>query len=286
MSVSGKASVAGVMGWPVGHSLSPRLHGFWLDQAGLDGAYIPLPVPPEGIVQAIRALPVLGLRGANVTVPHKEAAFRTADRVTDRARRIKAANTLIVEQDGSITADNTDGYGFVENLRHGVPDWTPDLGPAMVIGAGGAARGVIAALQEAGVSAIRLTNRTRARAEALAADLSTDGVAAIEVIDWGRRADALSDVGLLVNTTTQGMKGQAALDLPLEALPVSAVVTDIVYVPLMTDLLTRASQRGNPVVDGLGMLLHQARPGFKAWFGVDPVVDAALREHVLGFLNR
>lgn len=286
MSVSGKAKVAGVIGWPVSHSLSPRLHGFWLEQAGIDGTYIPLPVPPEQIEQAIRALPALGFRGANVTVPHKEAALAAADQATERARLMGAANTLIVQPDGSILADNTDGFGFVENLRQGAPAWRPESGPAVILGAGGAARGVIGALLAAGVPAITLLNRTRSRAEALAVDLQKAFPSQpITVADWDQRAASLSEAALLVNTTTQGMKGNPSLDIALDALPLSAVVTDIVYVPLQTDLLQRASARGNPVVDGLGMLLHQARPGFEAWFGLAPQVDEALRAHVLSFVG-
>jgi shikimate dehydrogenase len=287
MSLSGKAKVAGVMGWPVSHSLSPRLHGFWLQRAGVDGTYIPLPVPPERITEAIRALPALGFRGANVTVPHKEAALAAADRATERAQRMGAANTLIVEDDGSITADNTDGFGFVENLRQGAAGWTPEAGPAVVLGAGGAARGVIGALLAAGTPEVIVLNRTRSRAEALAADLQGHfPQQLITVADWDARASLLSRAAVLVNTTTQGMKGNPPLELDLSALPVSAVVTDIVYVPLQTDLLTRAAARGNPVVDGLGMLLHQARPGFEAWFGLVPEVDEALRAHMLTFVGR
>lgn len=287
MSVSGKAKVAGVIGWPVSHSLSPRLHGFWLDQAGIDGTYIPLPVHPDDIHEAIRALPKLGLRGANVTVPHKEAALQAADHATDRARRMGAANTLVVNGDGSITADNTDGFGFVENLRSGAPAWQPTAGPVVILGAGGAARGIICALLDVGVPKIILLNRTRARAEALAADLGAHFPAQpIEVIEWDQRSAVLDQAAVLVNSTTQGMQGQDALEISLDALPPSAIVTDIVYVPLMTPLLEAAAARGNTVVDGLGMLLHQARPGFEAWFEAEPQVTEALRAHVLSFVKR
>lgn len=287
MSVSGKAKIAGVMGWPVSHSLSPRLHGFWLEQAGIDGTYIPLPVAPENIEQAIRALPLLGFRGANVTVPHKEAALRAADHASERAQRMGAANTLVVGEDGSITADNTDGYGFVENLRAGAPGWQARSGTAVILGAGGAARGIICALFDAGVPDIVVLNRTRARAEALAADLAPHFPhQSLRVLDWDQRHSVLAGAALLVNTTTQGMHGQPPLDLSLEALPVAAVVTDIVYVPLITPLLAEARARGNTSVDGLGMLLHQARPGFEAWFGHAPEVNEALRQHVLGFVGK
>ncbi|ACJ00173.1 shikimate dehydrogenase [Rhodospirillum centenum] len=279
MILSGKSRIAGVMGWPVGHSRSPRLHGFWLQQYGIDGAYVPLPVPPDRIEPAIRALPALGLAGCNVTVPHKEAAFRLVDLLDPAAKRIGAVNTIVVRPDGSLEGRNTDAFGFRENLRDGAPAWDPAAGPAVVVGAGGAARAVAVALLDSGVPELRLVNRTRARAEELAADLGP-GVP-VRVIPWEWRASALADAGLLVNTTTQGMAGQAGLDLPLAGLPPATVVTDIVYTPLLTPLLKEAKARGNPVVDGLGMLLHQARPGFQAWFGLAPKVTPELRRFVL-----
>lgn len=277
MILSGKARVAGVMGWPVGHSRSPRLHGYWLRQYGIDGTYIPLPVPPDRIEQAIRTLPALGFRGCNVTVPHKEAVFRCVDVLDEAARRMKAVNTIIVQPDGTLEGRNTDGYGFMANLSDGAPSWRADAGPAVVLGAGGAARAVVLGLLDAGVPAVRLINRTAAKAEDLAADLG----AAITVIPWDQRGPALADAALLVNTTTLGMQGQPALDLDLARLPPRSVVTDIVYTPLLTPLLQAAQARGNPVVDGLGMLLHQARPGFAAWFGQMPAVTPDLRRFVL-----
>ncbi len=281
-SISGKAKVAGVMGWPIGHSRSPRLHGFWLRQYGIDGAYVPLAVAPERAEQAIRALPALGFRGCNVTVPLKEIAFRTVDRLDETARRMGAVNTIVVGDDGALEGGNTDGFGFIENLRAEQPDWTAESGPAVVIGAGGAARAVVVALLDAGAPEVRLVNRTRARAEELAADLAAVGLAGgVTVVDWVSRETALDGAALLVNTTTQGMAGQPALDLPLRALPVTAVVNDIVYVPLETPLLAEAKARGNPLAGGVGMLLHQARPGFKAWFGVEPQVTAELTRFVL-----
>ncbi|WP_114395472.1 shikimate dehydrogenase [Oleisolibacter albus] len=285
MILSGKAGVAGVMGWPVGHSRSPRLHGYWLRQYGIDGAYIPLPVAPDRIEQAIRALPALGFRGCNVTVPHKEAAFRCVDRLDEAARRMKAVNTIIVQPDGTLEGRNTDGFGFMANLSDGAPSWRADAGPAVVLGAGGAARAVVLGLLDAGVSTVRLINRTAAKAEDLAADLATGPATgpggAIDVIPWDQRGPALADAALLVNTTTLGMQGQPALDLDLTRLPPRSVVTDIVYTPLLTPLLLAAQARGNPVVDGLGMLLHQARPGFAAWFGQMPAVTPDLRRFVL-----
>lgn len=278
MIISGKAKLAGVMGWPVGHSRSPRLHGFWLEQYGVDGAYVPLSVPPERAAEAIRALPALGFRGCNVTVPHKEVAAATVDRLDASARRAGAVNTIVVLDDGTLEGRNTDGFGFLENLKAGAPGWTAGAGPAVVLGAGGAARAIVAALIDDGAPEVRLVNRTRARAEQLAADIG-DGV---RVFDWVSRETLLADAALVVNTTTQGMHGQPPLDLDLRHLAAGAVVTDIVYTPLMTPLLEAAQARGNRVVDGLGMLLHQARPGFTAWFGVEPAVTEDLRRFVLG----
>ncbi|TWA69082.1 shikimate dehydrogenase [Azospirillum brasilense] len=282
MTISGKATLAGVMGWPIGHSRSPRLHGYWLDQYGIDGAYVPLAVPPDRIEQAIRALPALGFRGCNVTVPHKEAAYRTVDRLDATAKRMGAVNTIVVGEDGSLEGRNTDGFGFIENLKSGAPGWKASDGPALVIGAGGAARAVVASLLDEGAPRVWLVNRTRARADELAADIgNSDGVGAIETADWVSRETLLEGAALVVNTTTQGMAGQPSLELDLRALPGSAVVTDIVYTPLMTPLLTAARARGNRVVDGVGMLLHQARPGFAAWFGREPEVTEGLRAAVL-----
>ncbi|WP_184436961.1 shikimate dehydrogenase [Roseospira goensis] len=273
---SGAARVAGVIGWPVAHSRSPRLHGYWLREHGIDGLYVPLAVAPETAEQALRALPALGFAGANVTVPHKELALRVCDSLTERARRAGSVNTLVVE-DGGLRGDTTDGFGFLENLRHGVPDWRAEAGPAVVLGAGGSARAVCAALLEAGAPEIRLLNRTPARAEALAAALGGP----ITVAPLVEAARALEGAALLANTTTLGMQGQPALDLDLAALAPEAVVTDLVYVPLETPLLAAARARGHRVVDGLGMLLHQARPGFAAWFGVEPAVTDDLRRAVL-----
>ena len=280
MAISGKAILAGVMGWPVAHSLSPALHGHWLAQHGIDGAYLPLAVAPENFRDVLAAMPKMGFRGANVTVPHKEAALAGVAGADDLARRIGAVNTIVFGGDGRAQGSNTDAFGFIENLKAGAPRWNPKAGPAVVLGAGGAARAVVAALQDAGVPDIRLVNRTRDRADKVAADLG----AGITVDDWDRRADLLADAGLLVNTTTLGMTGKDALDLSLDRLPAGAVVNDIVYVPLETPLLAAARARGNATVDGLGMLLHQARPGFHAWFGVMPEVTADLRAAVLARL--
>ncbi|PWR22484.1 shikimate dehydrogenase [Zavarzinia aquatilis] len=277
MTISGKAVLAGVMGWPVGHSRSPRLHGYWLNHYDIDGAYVPLAVRPEHLQAALRAMPKLGFRGCNLTVPHKEAAIPLLDRIDDAARHIGAVNTVIVEADGSLTGRNTDAPGFIANLRQGAPKLALDGATAMVIGAGGAARGVVAGLIEAGVVEIKLANRSVERSHALARAFEPYVVP----VPWEERADRMDDIDLLVNTTSLGMTGEPPLDLPLDGLPRKAVVTDVVYAPLETDLLARARGRGNVVVDGLGMLLHQAVPGFAAWFGVEPEVTEGLRRHVI-----
>jgi shikimate dehydrogenase len=276
-TLTGRSRVAGVMGWPVGHSRSPRLHGYWLRHYGVDGAYVPLPVRPADFPAALRALPKLGFVGANVTVPHKEAALAGVERASPEARRIGAVNTVIVAADGVLEGRNTDGFGFIENLRSAIRDWQATSGPAVIIGAGGAARAVAVALLDAGAPQLRLVNRTAARAERLAAEIG----GTIMIHSWEDRSRALTDAALLVNASTLGMTGEPALDLELENLPVAAIVNDVVYSPLETPLLKAARARGNRVVDGLGMLLHQARPGFAAWFGVEPEVTADLRRFVL-----
>ena len=271
---------AGVMGWPVAHSRSPLLHGFWLKQHGIAGAYELLPVPPEDLDTALRGLAARGFAGCNLTVPHKQAALAIVDHVDGTAARIGAVNTIIVRRDGALEGRNTDAFGFRENLRAAQPAWRASAGPAAVLGAGGAARAVVAALLDDGAPEIRLVNRSRGHAAALAAALGGP----ITVIDWSRRAAVLGDAALLVNTTSLGMAGRPPLDLALDALPKTAVVNDIVYAPLETPLLEAARRRGNPVVDGLGMLLHQARPAFAAWFGVTPDVTLALRQAVAASL--
>jgi len=273
--LSGRARIAGIIGWPVEHSRSPRLHGFWLQRHGIDGAYVPLPIRPEAFALAVRGLAAAGFAGANVTAPHKLAAFEICDTVEASARRAGAVNTLVF-QDGRITGRNTDGIGFIANLRaHGVD---PAAGPALVLGAGGAARAVIAALQDIGVS-VTVANRTRARADGLARDLP-----GLEVIDWSARSAALGGQVLLVNTTSLGMHGNPQLELDLDAAAGGLAVADIVYVPLETPLLAAAHAHGLRAVEGLGMLLHQAVSGFAAWFGVTPVVDDELRRFVAGDL--
>ena len=283
MRFTGHARLAGIMGWPVGHSRSPALHNFWLEEQGIDGVYVPLAVRPEALETALRGLPALGFRGCNLTIPHKQAALAIVDRVEPTARRIGAINTIIVGEDGGLEGRNTDVYGFREHLRESAPGWKAEMGAAVVLGAGGAARAVVAALAGAGVSEIRLVNRTRGRAEALAGELQ-EGSVRISVLDWDSRSRALRDAGTLVNTTSLGMDGQPALDLDLAGLPLTAVVVDIVYVPLETGLLAAARARGHTVVDGLGMLLHQGRPGFEAWFGAPVRVTPALRAAMLATL--
>lgn len=271
-----KVPLAGVIGCPVGHSRSPRLHGAWLREYGLAGHYVPLHVEPEDLENVLRTMPQMGFVGANVTIPYKERALELADIVSPEARAIGAANTLQFV-DGSIVADNTDGYGFMANLIESAPEWDPKSGPALVLGAGGAARAVLVALAGAGVSEIRLTNRTFNRAHVLAAELE----APITVVDWSDRAEAADGVALVVNTTSLGMQGQPLLDFPPSALQMGMVVTDLVYTPLETGLLRAARARGCTTVDGLGMLLHQAVPGFQRWFGRTPQVTQALRATVL-----
>jgi shikimate dehydrogenase len=265
--------LAGVIGWPIAHSRSPKLHNYWLERHGISGAYLPMAVQPGRLEAALRGLSALGFAGCNVTIPHKQEAARLVDRIDAEARRMGAANLIVVERDGSLSGYNKDGYGFIENLRAGAPGWRGDAGPAVVLGAGGGARSVVASLLAEAVPELRLINRTRERAEALAHELGGP----IRVLDWAERHAALEGAALLVNTTNLGMVGQKPLDLSLDALPRAAVVSDIVYNPLTTSLLAAARARGNETVDGLGMLLHQARPAFKAWFGVAPEVTLELR---------
>jgi shikimate dehydrogenase len=268
------------MGWPVSHSRSPALHNFWFDEHGIEGAYVPLAVRPEDLERALRALPALGFRGCNLTLPHKEAAVSIVDRVDPLASRIGAVNTVVVTPDGALEAQNSDVFGFRENLRDGAPDWDPSAGAAIVLGAGGSARAVVSALTGLGVTEIRLVNRTIARAEHLARDLAGMGTR-ISAHGWDRRDALLDEAGLLVNTTSLGMSGAPELQIDLSRLPLAAVVADIVYVPLDTPLLVAARRRGNRTVDGLGMLLHQGRPGFEAWFGTPVRVTRELRAAVL-----
>jgi len=269
--------LAGVIGSPVAHSKSPRLHMHWLKAHGLPGHYIPMDVATDDLETALRTLPRLGFVGVNVTIPHKEAVMKIADLITDRAALIGAANTLIFRKDGKIHADNTDGYGFIENLKQNAPDWAPKSGPAAVLGAGGAARAVISSLLEVGVPEILVANRTRARSDALVQDFG----ARVTVVEWVQAGNMLEDAATVVNTTSLGMVGKPELRVPLDGLRPGQVVNDLVYAPLQTRFLREAQDAGCTVVDGLGMLLHQAVPAFERWFGVRPDVDAATRAAVL-----
>lgn len=269
--------LAGVMGHPVAHSRSPRLHGYWLRRLGLRGHYVPLDVAPGDLRDVLASLPKAGFVGVNVTIPHKESMLEIADLVTDRATLIGAANTLTFQSDGRIRADNTDGYGFLENLRRNAPAWQPEAGPAVVLGAGGAARAVIVALREAGTPEIVVCNRTRGRAEQLRQEFGPR----LRVEDWVTAAHAIAEAATVVNTTSLGMVGQPELRVSLDGLHPGTVVNDLVYTPLETRLLRVAREKGCVAVDGLGMLIHQAVPGFERWFGCRPEVDAATREVLL-----
>jgi len=277
MTELAKIPLAGVIGHPIAHSRSPALHGFWLRRYGVKGHYIPMDVAPADLETTLRHLPKIGFVGLNVTLPHKEAILKIADVISDRAALIGAANTLIFRKDGKIHADNTDGAGFVANLRQNAPHWVPAAGPAAVFGAGGAARAVVAALIEVGVPEIRIANRSRPRAEALRADFG----AKLVVYDWVQAANMLEGSATVINTTSLGMAGKPEFRVPLDAIEPGAVVNDLVYNPLKTTFLAEAEQRGATIVDGLGMLLHQAAPGFERWFGPTPAVDEATRQAVL-----
>ena len=268
--LSGRARLAGVIGWPVGHSRSPLLHNHWLARHGIDGAYVPMPVAPERFEVALAGLTAAGFRGVNVTIPHKEAAFRLCVTLDDAARTAGAANTLVFAEDG-IHGSLTDGTGLLAHLEASGID--PAAGPALLLGAGGAARGIAAALRARGV-AVTVANRTEARADSLAADLP-----GVRTVAWERTEAALADHALLVNTTALGMQGQPALVFSLQAASPQLAVADVVYAPLETPLLAQARARGLRTADGLGMLIQQARPGFAAWFGVLP--EAGPAEHAL-----
>ena len=272
---SDKLLCAGVVGHPIKHSRSPIIHGYWLEKFGIHGRYDRYDVKPEEFAHFVKTLSEQGLQGVNVTIPHKEAAFLALDEATDRAKRLKVANTLWIEN-GKLWGDNTDIVGFLANLDHGHPGWDRTAKNALILGAGGAARAIIAGLQERNVEHITLVNRTFERA----ADLALHSGMNVHPEDWNTLPTLLESTNLLINTTSLGMSGQPDLDLSLDPLPKDALVTDIVYVPLETDLLKQARMRGNPVVDGLGMLLHQAVPGFEHWFGQRPTVTAELRRLV------
>ena len=271
-----KYGLAGIMGWPVAHSRSPMLHNFWLEKYGLPGAYVQLPVVPGQLAPALSGLVALGFRGCNLTLPHKVDALKLVHALDPLARRMGAINTIVVQDDGSLKGFNNDGFGYIQSLLDAKSDWRADAGPVTVLGAGGASRAVVLSLAERGAKEIRLLNRTQAKAQALADEFGGP----IEVLPWEARHEALEGVALLVNTTSQGMHGNAPLQLDLDKLPLQALVSDVIYVPLETPLLAAARLRGNPTVNGLGMLLNQARPAFHAWFGVMPVITPELRRAV------
>jgi shikimate dehydrogenase len=272
MSHPDRFLMAGVMGWPVMHSRSPKIHNYWFARHGLAGTYVPLAIRADGLRAALRALAPLGFAGCNLTIPHKEAAFEIVDRVDPLARRIGAINCVVVAPDGSLDGYNHDGFGYIQSIVEACPAWRADAGPIVVIGAGGGARAVLVSLADQGARDIRLINRSPDRAQALAQEF----VAPIRALAWADRNAALDGAAMLINTTSQGMAGQPALDLALDKLPLSALVSDIIYVPRETPLLTAARLRGNRTVNGFGMLLNQARPAFHAWFGVMPEVTAEL----------
>lgn len=269
--------LAGVIGDPIAHSLSPRLHGHWLKRYGLKGHYVPLHVTHQNLADVLRILPDMGFVGVNITIPHKEFVLSLATHVSDRATLIGAANTLTFLGNSQIQADNTDGIGFLSNIRQNLPGWTAATGPALVLGAGGAAKAIVSALINDCAPKVTVVNRTRLRADALKDQFG----ARVETQDWTRIPDLVGDVALIVNTTSLGMAGQSPLIIDLSRLTPPTVVTDIVYKPLDTELLETARQMGCETVDGLGMLLHQAVPGFERWFGYTPMVDEDLRAAVL-----
>ncbi|MEP5759795.1 MAG: shikimate dehydrogenase [Litoreibacter sp.] len=272
-----KIPLAGVIGHPIAHSRSPQLHKYWLEKYGLAGHYIPMDVSSQDLPHVLNNLPKMGFVGVNVTLPHKETVLEIADVISDRASLIGAANTLTFQADGKLYADNTDGHGFLANLKQQAPDWSASDGPALVLGAGGAARAVIAALLQDGASQIIVANRTRARAETLKSHFG----AKVSVVDWTQAVNQTSELATLVNTTALGMDGKEKLRFSVSKLPQTALVADIVYTPLVTELLSEAADHGCRTVDGLGMLLHQATPGFERWFGYAPEVDDAMRDAIL-----
>ena len=265
--------LAGVMGWPVMHSRSPMLHNYWFKQHDLAGTYVPLAIRPEGLAAALRALRALGFAGCNLTIPHKQQAMTIVDEVDGLARSIGAISCVVVRPDGALAGTNNDCYGFIQNVRQEQPGWRADAGPIAVIGAGGGSRAVCYGLAQEGAKEIRLLNRTFARAKGIADEFGGP----IKALPWEQRRDALEGAAMVVNTTSCGMVGQPLLDISLNKLPKTALAADIIYIPLQTPFLAAARKRGNRTVNGLGMLLNQGRPAWKAWFGIEPDVTAELR---------
>lgn len=264
--------IAGLLGWPVAHSRSPVIHNYWLKEHGLAGRYVLFPVPPEKLSVALPGLAALGLRGCNVTTPHKQAVMPMIQSVDPLAQRIGAVNTIVVERDGSLKGFNNDGNGFIQSLRDARPTWRPDSGPIVILGAGGAARAVVASLAVQGAREIRLVNRTHERAQAIAKEFGPP----VTAYAWKQRGEILADIALLANCTNQGMAGKPALEIGLDRLAPGAIVGDLIYTPPETPLLAAARARGNLTVNGLGLLLNQARPAFQAWFGVLPEISPGL----------
>lgn len=265
--------LAGVMGWPVMHSRSPVLHNYWFRHHKLAGTYVPLAIRPEDLAAALRALHPLGFAGCNLTIPHKQAALKIVDEVATLAKSIGAISCVVVRPDGSLAGTNNDCYGFIQSIRQEQPGWRADGGPSVVIGAGGGARAVCYSLAQAGAKEIRLVNRTFARANTIVEEFGGP----LRALPWEQRHEALDGAAMVVNTTSLGMAGQGPLDIGLERLPARALAVDIIYTPLETPFLRAARERGNPTVNGLGMLLHQGRPSWQAWFGIEPMVTAELR---------
>ena len=264
------------MGWPVMHSRSPMLHNYWFQRHQLAGTYLPLAIQPEGLAAALRALHPLGFAGCNLTIPHKQQAMTIVDEVDEVAKSIGAISCVVVRSDGSLAGSNNDCYGFIHNIKQEQPGWRADAGPAVVIGAGGGSRAVCYSLAQEGAKEIRLLNRSLARAQGIAEEFGGP----IKAMPWEQRHDALEGAAIVVNTTSQGMVGQPALDIKLDKLPTSALAADIIYIPLETPFLAAARKRGNRTVNGLGMLLHQGRPAWKAWFGIEPEVTPELRSMI------
>jgi len=271
-----KFVLAGVMGSPVAHSRSPVIHNHWIAQYHLKGSYVLLPVEPANLHDALRGLKALGFAGCNVTIPHKVEAMKAMDWLHPVAKQMGAINTIVVQPDGALHGFNNDGYGYIQCIRDAKPDWRADTGPITVLGAGGAARAIVLSLINEGAKEIRLINRTQEKAQALADEFGSS----VKVLNWSERNNALSNIAMLVNTTNQGMHGQPDLDIKLDDLPASALVSDAIYIPLETPLLVAAKGRGNKTVNGLGMLLNQARPAFEAWYGVLPEITPELHKAI------
>ncbi len=269
--------LAAVLGSPISHSKSPILHGYWLHKYKINGYYIPMDVNPTDLNRVLVTMPKMGFVGANVTIPHKENVLKIADKISDRAAMIGAANTLSFGANGRIYADNTDGYGFIENIRQHQPEWRATEGPSLVLGAGGASRAVVSSLLENLTPEIWITNRTRVRAEKIASDFG----ARVKVIDWFAVNKFLPDAATVINATSSGMVGKQELKIDLKPLSNKTLVTDLVYNPCKTQFLTQATEKGCRTVDGIGMLIHQAVPGFARWFNVQPTVDITLRDMLL-----